>query len=264
MRDKYRHFWKGIKYKLFSRHRYGYGIHSPFVFEFVTKILRNHDEKPVYAEIEGLRKRLQSSQERVTYEDPGAGSAILPVKDRKIADIAKAASISRKYGRLIYRMVEKYAPGIILEIGTSLGISTLYLAKANEKAQVYTLEGAEPVAKIALDNFKRMNALNVQLKTGLFEDSLPETLRGLKTVDLVFFDGNHTKNATLDYFYQCIEKAGNQSIFIFDDIHWSEGIEDAWNIIKMDDRVRISIDLFRLGIVFFNRGITRQDFIIRY
>ncbi len=264
MKYKYRHIWKGIKYKLFSRHRKGHGIHSPFVFEFVTKVLRNREEKPVYAEIDELRKSLQGSQETVSYKDPGAGSATLPVNNRKIADIVKAASISGKYGKLIYRMVEKYTPEIILEIGTSLGLSTLYLAKANEKAKVYTLEGAEPVARLAKDNFNRMNALTIQLKTGLFKDSLPETLSKLKMVDMVFFDGNHTKEASLDYFYQCLEKAGNQTIFIFDDIHWSEGMENAWNIIKTDERVRISIDLFRMGIVFFNKGIAKQDFIIRY
>ena len=264
MKDKYRHFWKGIKYKLFSRHRYGFGIHSPFVFEFITEVLRNSEEKHVYAKIEGLRKRLRSSQEIVSYMDPGSGSVTLPVKNRKITDIAKAASISSKYGKLIYRIVEKYTPETIVEIGTSLGISTLYLSKANEKAQVYTLEGAEPVAEIAQDNFSGMNAMNIQLRAGLFKDSLPETLRGLKSVDLVFFDGNHTKDATLDYFNQCLDKAGNQTIFIFDDIHWSEGMEDAWNIIKANERVSISIDLFRIGIVFFNKGLTREDFIIRY
>lgn len=264
MKDKYRHIWKGIKYKLFSQHRKGHGIHSPFVFEFVTKVLRNHEERPVYAEIDELRKYLQSSHETVSYRDPGAGSVSLPVKNRKIADIIKTASISDKYGRLIYRMVEKYNPGIILEIGTSLGISTLYLAKANEKAKVYTLEGAEPVARVAKDNFTRMNSLNIQLKTGLFKDSLPEILSELKMVDLVFFDGNHTKEATLDYFYQCLEKAGNQTIFIFDDIHWSVGMEDAWNIINTNKKIRISIDLFRMGIVFFNKGFSKQKFIIRY
>ncbi|RLD35768.1 MAG: SAM-dependent methyltransferase [Bacteroidetes bacterium] len=264
MKDKYRHFWKGIKYKLFSRHRYGFGIHSPFVFEFITEVLRNSEEKHVYAKIEGLRKRLRSSQEIVSYMDPGSGSVTLPVKNRKITDIAKAASISSKYGKLIYRIVEKYTPETIVEIGTSLGISTLYLSKANEKAQVYTLEGAEPVAKIAQDNFSGMNANNIQLRAGLFKDSLPEILSELKSVDLVFFDGNHTKDATLDYFNQCLDKAGNQTIFIFDDIHWSEGMEDAWNIIKANERVSISIDLFRIGIVFFNKGLTREDFIIRY
>ena len=264
MKDKYRHFWKGLKYKLFSRHRKGHGIHSPFVFEFVTEVLMNREERSVYKEIEWLRKRLRSSQEIISYSDPGAGSVTLPVRNRKIGDIAKAASITGKYGKLIYRIVAKYTPETILEIGTSLGISTLYLSEANEKAKVYTLEGAKPVAKIAQANFLGMNALNIQLKAGLFNDSLPETLRELNRVDLVFFDGNHTKVATLDYFYQCLEKAGNQTIFIFDDIHWSGGMEDAWNIIKSNERVSISIDLFRMGIIFFKKGLTRQDFIIRY
>lgn len=261
---KYRKILKGIKYKSLSRHKYGFGIHSPFVYKFVTEVMRSKEKKPAFTEIEELRKELRRSEKILHYNDPGAGSVKLRGKNRKIANIAKTASVSGKYGRLLYRIVEEFKPKTILEIGTALGMSTLYLAKANEKAVVYTLEGAESLADVARENFDKMKVQNVKLIPGLFETTLPGILDEINGPDLVFFDGNHTKNATLDYFYQCLERVGDQTIFIFDDIHWSGGMEEAWERIKMEDKVRVTIDLFRVGLVFFRKGLYRQNFTIRY
>jgi len=262
--EKYGKILKGIKYKSLSRHRFGFGIHSPFVYEFVTGVMRNREKKPAFAEIEKLRKDLLKSEKTLQYHDPGAGSARLRDKNRKIKNIIRSSSVSGKYGRLLFRIVEEFKPKTILEIGTSLGISTLYLAKANKNARVYTLEGAEPLAEVARENFSKMKVQNVHLIPGLFEGTLAETLNEIKIADLVFFDGNHTKKATLDYFYKCLERAGDHTIFIFDDIHWSRGMEEAWNEIKREDKVRVTIDLFRMGLVFFRKGLYRQDFTIRY
>ncbi len=262
--EKYRKIIKGIKYKSLSRHKYGFGIHSPFVYEFVTGVMRSREKKPAFAEIEKLRRELKKSEKTLHYNDPGAGSVVLRGKHRKIKNIVKSSSVSGKYGRLLYRIVEEFRPKIILEIGTSLGISTLYLAKANEDAIVYTLEGAEPLAEVARKNFEILKVQNVRLIQGLFDETLPDTLSKIKTADLVFFDGNHIEAATLDYFYQCLEKAGDHTIFIFDDIHWSHGMEKAWKQIINEEKVRVTIDLFRMGLVFFRKGLYRQDYTIRY
>jgi predicted O-methyltransferase YrrM len=262
--EKYRKILKGIKYKSLSRHKFGFGIHSPFVYEFVTGVMRNREKKPAFAEIEKLRKDLLKSEKTLQYHDPGAGSARLRDKNRKIKNIVKSSSVSGKYGSLLFRIVEEFKPKVILEIGTSLGISTLYLAKANKDARVYTLEGAEPLAEVALENFNKLKVQNVQLIPGLFKVTLAETLNEIKMADLVFFDGNHTKKATLEYFYKCLERAGDHAIFIFDDIHWSRGMEEAWDEIKRESKVRVTIDLFRMGLVFFRKGLYRQDFTIRY
>jgi predicted O-methyltransferase YrrM len=88
-------------------------------------------------------------------------------------------------------------------------------------------------------------------------------LNSLPKLDLVFFDGNHQKVPTLDYFHHCLTKAHENSIFIFDDIHWSSEMDEAWQQIQGHEQVSLTIDLFQFGLVFFRKGIAKQHFTLR-
>jgi predicted O-methyltransferase YrrM len=243
----------------------GHGIHSPFVFDFITSVLNDRQSYPAYEQVELLREELLRNNTLIRIEDLGAGSAVSSRKDRRIRDIARHSVKSKKYGRLLYRMVKKYQPHTIVELGTSLGLTTSYFSLANKDATVVTIEGAGEVAAVAETNFKRTGLDNIILKRGNFDVELPHLLQDTPEVDLAFIDGNHQEGPTLTYFEEFIPKVKNHSILVFDDIHWSRGMENAWQKIRGHASVRCSIDLFFIGIVFFRDEFKeKQDFRIRF
>ncbi len=242
-----------------------YDVHSPFVFHFINDVLKDDRYFTAFEEIEFIRRQLYADKSIIHVDDFGAGSKKIKSSDRSVSDIAKANLIAPKFGQLLFRIVNYRQPKHILELGTSLGISTLYLSKANLSSSVITLEGSNSIANIANNIFKKVNAQNIQLITGEFSSSLPGALEKLKTVDLAFIDGNHRKEATLHYFNEILEYTTERSILIFDDIHWSNEMEKAWREIKRHKRVRLSVDLFYKGLIFFNHDFHEpQHFTLKY
>jgi predicted O-methyltransferase YrrM len=198
-------------------------------------------------------------------EDFGAGSAVIPFKNRIVKNIAASSLKKKKYAQLLFRIAKYYNSKTIVELGTSFGISTSYLASANPDSKIYTFEGAKNIAKIAKENFEKLQLKNIEMVEGSFEKTLPFINDKIENIDLLFVDGNHRKEPTLQYFNFFLSKAGNNSIFIFDDIHWSEEMEEAWKIIKSHSAVTLSIDLFFIGLVFFSNDFkVKQDFPIRF
>jgi len=164
----------------------------------------------------------------------------------------------------LYRIIKFYQPNNILELGASLGISTCYLAKANPNGRVFTFEGCPETAKVAQQNFKKLNIKNTEITHGNFNATLKPKLVELKTIDLAFIDGNHQEIPTLTYFKECLQYTNNDTIFIFDDIHWSEGMENAWEQIQKHPKTTVTIDLFFVGIVFIKSELSKEHFTIRF
>ncbi|MFI5172406.1 MAG: O-methyltransferase [Chitinophagales bacterium] len=255
--------WKYFNYLIFSSTKYD--VHSPFLFEFIDSVLNSERQYYAFSHIEILRKNLLADNGKIRVEDFGAGSKKNKTIERRVCDIAKNTLITPKSGQFLFRMADHYQCNKILELGTSLGISTLYLAKAVEHAEIVTLEGSKEIAAIAERNFTTMRAENIKLLTGEFSQTLPLAFQLLKNIDLAFIDGNHRKDPTLDYYSRIIQFTNENSILVFDDIHWSDEMEEAWNIIKSYDEVTLSIDLFFKGIVFFRKDFhEKQHFVIRF
>ena len=253
-----------IKYRLKTGHWKGFGVHSPFVFEFVNIVAREKRPYYAFAKIEAWRESLRKSQVRIEVNDWGAGSKINNSSQRSISKIVRQAALPKKYGELLFRMVERYKLRNILELGTSLGMSTLYLALPNSNAKIITLEGSTTLSEFATRTFQEMDAKNIELIQGNFDETLLKSIKTLPSLDLVFFDGNHIKEPTLRYFHSCLKGVNNNSIFVFDDIHWSKEMHQAWNEIIQHPDVTISVDLFRMGIVFFRKESKKQHFTIRF
>lgn len=253
-----RYYWKASNGK-------GHGIHSPFVFDFITKVLRDKKKYPLYNKIEALRKKLLLVKTAIIVEDLGAGSSVNKSSVRTIGAIAASSLKKPKYGQLLFRIVQYYKPKTIIELGTSLGVTTAYLASGNTNADVYTLEGAATVAAEASKNLRSLDVSNVEVVTGNFDDTLPDVLPGIDRIELAFIDGNHRKLPTINYFEQLLPKAAEQAVFIFDDIHWSSEMEEAWKYVQDHPAVYMTIDLFFIGLVIFNPQFkVPQHFIIRF
>lgn len=256
---------KYFNYYFKAQNGKGHGIHSPFVFDFIIHVLNDKNKYDCYPRIESLRQQLLKTKTVIEVEDFGAGSALIPFKNRKIKDIANSSLKNKKYAQLLFRIAKYYESKNIVELGTSFGISTSYLASANADSKMITFEGSHNIAKIALKNFDQISLKNIELIEGNFEQTLSMIEDKLGTIDLLFVDGNHRKKATLEYFDFFMKKSTTQSIFIFDDIHWSKEMEEAWKLIQQNNSVTITIDLFFIGIVFFSPDFkVKQHFTVRF
>lgn len=241
-----------------------FDIHPPFLFDLVTQVFEDKKTYPEYSIVEDLKKELIASKKTIPVTDFGAGSSVDSGLERSVSSITKNSSKPVKYGRLLFRLARYFNSTNILELGTSVGLSTSYLALGNPKAKTITIEGCPNISALAANNFKKAGIDNIQLITGNFDQMLPDVLTSLPQVDFVFIDGNHRREPTIKYFEQCLEKAVNDTCIIFDDIHWSEEMEEAWNNIIQRDAVTLSIDIFFMGMVFFKKELTKQHFTVRF
>ena len=240
-----------------------HGVHSPFVYRLVDQVIYDFEAKKIYNDIESLRQQLLNDERVITVTDLGAGSHLNNNNQKKISDIARNALKPPKLAQLLYRLAIDLKPRNIIELGTCLGITTIYLQKAAPDAKVYTLEGCPETSGMANETFSKAGINNIDLITGNFNETLPGVIDKLAELDFVFVDGNHQKDATLKYFDWCLPKVHENSLLIFDDIYWSDGMKEAWSEIKAHPRVTVTIDLFWIGLVFFKGGRVKEDFLIR-
>uniref|UniRef100_F4C3B0 O-methyltransferase n=1 Tax=Sphingobacterium sp. (strain 21) TaxID=743722 RepID=F4C3B0_SPHS2 len=258
----YRFFIDYLIHKFSAKTRHG--VHSPFVYKLVDEVIYDFSTKPYEKEIERKRQALKKDTRIITVTDYGAGSMMNNGKQKAVGLIAKNALKPKRVAQLIARLANRFAPVTIIELGTCLGITTAYLAKANPNASITTVEGCPETAAVARQTLDELGASQVQLKIGNFDIILPQLIQEQEKIDFLFLDGNHRKEATLNYFYHCLPKVHEQTVLIFDDIYWSDGMKEAWQEIKNHPQVTLTIDLFFIGLVFFKKGQEKEHFKISY
>ncbi len=213
-----------------------------------------------------MRRQLLRNNSIIQVDDLGAGSRVDNGTNKKISKLAKDSSVRHKYGKLLARMIKFYKPATVLELGTSLGISAAYLSKyLTDNDKLYTIEADTNLLNIGRHNLKHITNTHIKFINDNFDNAIPHLINTeVNNFDFVFFDGNHKKDATISYFNQLLNKIDNNTIFVFDDIHWSKDMEMAWEYIKSHEKTKVSIDLFQFGIVFFRRELSKQHYIIKY
>jgi predicted O-methyltransferase YrrM len=228
-----------------------YDIHSPFVADLVQTVVEDERHFYAFSEVEALREQLLQSQTLLEMGEHGAGSKVNPRPSRTIADLARYSAVPPEVGRQLFRLAHFCKPQTMIELGTSLGISTLYLASGALYAQVHTLEGSPAVAAKARQHFQILKRTNIQLYEGAFATTLPQILQNLTKLDFLFLDGDHREGASWAYFEQCLARTHEGSVFVIADIHWSAAMQRAWRRMQAHPRVTLSVDLFHLGLLFF-------------
>ncbi|MCO5249728.1 MAG: class I SAM-dependent methyltransferase [Chitinophagales bacterium] len=239
-------------------------IHSPFVFELLRSVFYQEIKDQILVQkIESRREFLKNCSDKISVTDLGTGK--WKTSERKISDIARKSLKRKEYAQLIYRMVHHFLPKTTLELGTSLGLTTAYISQGYRDGQVITLEGCPNISQVAQDTFDFVGCQNIDRKIGGFDDVLSKILEQNPKFDLLFIDGNHSYEATIRYFHQLLPYTDTDSIFIFDDIHWSEGMERAWDEIKQHPQVKISIDIYEMGFIFLrNENHESSHFTIKF
>jgi predicted O-methyltransferase YrrM len=239
-----------------------HGVHSPFVFDLVRKCFYETKKYSEYKTLKKYRDSLLENKNTIEVTDFGSGSRVFKSNIRAINQIAKNAGVSSKNARLLFRIVRYFQPENVLEIGTSLGLATSALTLGNSKAKITTLEGCPQTAKVAQQHFQDFN-FSVTSVVTKFEAYLESENIQSATYDLIYFDGNHSKEATLHYFEALLPTITNETVWIFDDIHWSSGMQEAWETIKKHPKVTVTIDTFQWGLVFFRKEQEKEHFILR-
>lgn len=240
-----------------------HGVHSPFVFDFIEDVLQSNKKYYSFEAIELVRKLMLSETKSINITDFGAGSKKSKSTSRSVREIAKNSLKKAAYCEMLFKIANKTNANTILELGTSLGITTSYLGKSRRNARIYTLEGCPEIAKIATKNFSTLKLNNIKLIVGNFDTTLETVLKKEPLFDLIFIDGNHQKEPTLRYFNQLLPYTNEHTVMIFDDIHWSKEMEEAWTEIIKNEKLTVTIDVFEMGIVFFRKEQLKQHFVLR-
>ena len=248
-----------IKFLLNSTNQHG--VHSPFVYSFVTKCLYDKTKFDNYKKLNQYKNDLLNSSIELHVVDLGEGSKKMANKQRHVSQMAKTSSSSKKNTKLLYRVAKYFDFKKTLELGTSLGMGTYALSLANPKAKITTIEGCPNTSAFAKSQLENQDIANVEFMEGNFEDIIPKLKD--ENYDFIFFDGHHNKEATIKYFESLLPKIHNETVFVFDDIYWSKGMTEAWEYIKNHKLVTVTVDCFHLGFVFFRKEQAKEHFKIR-
>ncbi len=238
-----------------------HAFHSPFVYDFATKVVYTNKQYYIFDPIEKLRAQLQNNHSTIKLEEIGAKKK--GTYEKKISEISRQSVLPKKYAQLLFKCILHFKPNSILELGTNLGLTTAYLAGANETIKVISIEGNAALSELARIHLDSLSLKNSEIIRHFFDAVLP-TLLEKNNFDFTFVDGNHTETATVKYFHWIKKQAHENTIIVFDDIYWSKGMTAAWMTIKKDSQVSITFDFYKFGFVFFKTGIEKQNFTIRY
>ena len=261
-----------LKHYLTAWNTGGEGVHSPYLFEWVRMVMSDKHAYRVWEDIESVRARMLVSDQVVEFVDYGSGVGRKgegAKGEKRVKDIAKGSLARAKYAQMLFRLVnwlghqlrEENRGLTIVELGTSLGVTTAYLAGVDTRDKVYTYEGCEAVAKIAKENWNVLGMNNISCLVGPID---AEQLRGdLGYIDVAFVDANHTYEASMKYFDVLAQKVHEKSVVVMDDIHHSEEMERAWKEICADERVTSTIDLYQMGLVFFDKHYWKRNYRMR-
>lgn len=250
-----------IRYWLYKVNEHS--LHSPFLYRFYTEVIKP-DDRVEFRQLEHLRKTLFTNSEEIQIVELGAGSRVDNGQRRKVADITKYASTPPSFSRLLNRIIIEQGFDTILELGTSLGLNTLYMQQACPHGTIYTIEGSPEIARLAQLHFEEMDASNIYLVEGNIDDKLPLTLAKIQQLDLAYLDANHRYEPTLRYFESILPKLHHQSIVVIDDIHWSREMNKAWKELIKHPQVSLSVDLFEGGLLFFNPELKKEHYVLNF
>lgn len=241
-----------------------HGVHSPFVFDLYHHVVLHTGHFPAFGRVEALREKMLQDTRQLQVTDLGAGSRNLKQRQREVKEIARTSAKPPKYGQLLFRLANYFQPETIFDLGTSLGVTTSYLAEARKQANIYTFEGCPNIAKVARENFRSLKLKQVQLIEGNLDETLEGQLQQIAKLDFAFFDGNHRYTPTMQYFENCLTRHHEYSVFVMDDIYWSGEMKQAWKGIKQHPQVMQTVDLFFVGLVFFRTTQPKEHFTLSF
>lgn len=241
--------WLYKYWNFYSKAQTIYDVHAPRAFGFAREVVEDRRMFYAFFRIRALRKKLLGRTETIAIKDYGAGSKVNNSASRSIGELTRFNAVSELEGQTLFRMVQYFEPQLILELGTSLAISTLYLKLGARQIPLITVEASPETASLALKNLDQLQAGNFELWQCTFEEALKRLLFSGLQPDFVYLDGDHRGEATLNYLKQLLELCDTRPVIVIADIYWSDDMEQAWNEVCGLEDIRLSIDLFHFGVL---------------
>jgi predicted O-methyltransferase YrrM len=238
--------------------RNGHGVHSPFVYALCENVFYSQERYYDFDNLHRARLSLLNNETELQAGNFGAGSKVFKSGNRKVKDIAARGISTPQQSELLYRLGNYLGITTSIELGTSIGLNSLYLASQNPSGTVYTLEGSTALSEFASQLATKERVGNIEFLTGDFNKLLPAAMELVNGKTLVYIDGDHSYDATYRYFNMLLPLAKDQNVFVFDDIYWSEEMTRAWREISAHPAVRLSIDTFYSGYLFFQKDLKEK------
>ena len=255
-------FWRFKKYMehlYYRKHKYGRSIHAPYLFSLVNGVVFNGLKSDTPPGIIAAHRSLFREHTMINTGGFGAGSSVKRSPKRKVSSMVRKSSISFRYAKLLYRISKWYNPEMILELGTGVGVSTSYLASGQPGIPVHSIEGSKEKVAFAL-RFMKSNSLdNVTISCGELDQELNKMLPNLPDRLLVFMDANHRYEPTIRNMRSLLSAVKEDALILMDDIYWSPDMNRAWKEVISWPKVRVSIDLFQMGILLLGKDLSKAD-----
>ena len=249
----------GIQYVWHAKS--SYYIHSPFVFNLLTNVINRRIEPSEFQKLNSIRSELINNNDKIEIEAVGTSSVTTKAF---VSSIAKRYSVSSKYGRLLYNLVNHFQPSTILETGTGLGLSAANMALGNSHATVHTIDAISSLSNVAKQTLNNHNIHNVVFHNGQLDEVLEKICKDIQPIDAAYLDANHTYDATLRYFNILQPYLTTKAFVVIDDIHWSKDMNRAWKKLCQHESVTLSLDFYRMGVLFLNPDLSRENFQLYY
>ena len=235
-----------------------HGVHSPFVYQLVTKCFYNRKNRPEYRKIGEYRKDVFQEKQQLHIQ-PNC-STFFKANTYKISKLAKIYAPSWKRSKFLTRLTNYLNCKSVLEIGTQMGIRTSCFA-SHKNCDVITIDNCEETQKIAREKLKKHHFSTI--KFCLQEFTQQEILVDQKKIDCIYIGNTRKKQSTLHLFEEALKKVHNDSVILIEGLHWSKDMNQAWKEIKENKQVSVTIDTFYLGLVFFRKEQAKEHFKIR-
>ncbi|MDD2435944.1 MAG: SAM-dependent methyltransferase [Massilibacteroides sp.] len=234
-------FKRGVLLYRKIRYRKGHGVHSPFVFNFITKVI---DERAAYY----CLKDIELTRKKFFYEnEPFHKWEIRP-----------------KYGALLMRISNYLKPQNLLLIGSDLSFSALYSSSYASTTRCVVLEEKTEIAAFSRSVIEKHRAKNILLKEGVYQKTVSEVLEHTDKLDFVYF--GYPNDSALDIpVFECIlPHLHEHSVLILRGIRKTKDRKEFWNRLCARPEVSVTIDVYELGIAFFNHKIHKKNYIVSF
>lgn len=248
---------KGLLLYRRLRYRKGFGVHSPFVFSLITKVIEEKCQYYRFFDIEVMRKKLLFNNTNVIYHDKQNQGKL---KSRSVSQIVRREAIKPKHGKLLFRLANYFKSESILQIGSGAGLSTLYLTSYSHNLKCIVLENMAELADIARMATDGEAINKIDIRVGEYRKTLPKAIEEMGNLDLVFFNTQYEQQDNQWLFYECMKHADNETIFVFNGIKDNRKMRELWGEIKSSPNVTVTLDLYSIGIVLFNKKLYKRDY----
>ncbi len=245
--------------KYYWRAKTKYQVQNPFVLDFLKNVVDNTETYSFFEDLEALRESLKKDGSQLVKQDLGAGAQFNPTQNTTVAAIAKNSQSYPVTSQFLFRLTNWLRPQNMVELGTSLGIATIYQALGSKKGQMHSIEGCPNITAVARKVVQDFKVTNVTIDQGNFDDLLPPLLQKIQQLDYIFVDGNHLEKPTIAYFEECLPFTNEDSVMVFHDIRWSSGMAAAWRYIQEHKAVTLTIEIYDVGVVFFKKDIGKKQ-----